>query len=176
MRVLAALAFVIGCSRPAPSAITPGDASSAGCQKDVDCKGTRICDLGQCVDPPHPPSSIVPLRASNLSTAPRAEYVPSGKRPRRSKTSHWTAPGDRTHPSPIWSEKVDCTGQRDNTWSPMGGGHDGCRWILNNARDCHNGLQSTSLAEGRRCYVEIFVECNADDSSAERLGSTIACP
>ncbi len=41
-------------SAPAPA---PG---TAGCTKDVDCKGDRVCSRGECVDPPGPPAPTAP--------------------------------------------------------------------------------------------------------------------
>jgi hypothetical protein len=37
------------CGKPGTAASAP--ASSAGCSKDTDCKGDRICESGKCVDP-----------------------------------------------------------------------------------------------------------------------------
>ena len=45
-----------------PRPVTP-----AGCAKDVDCKGTRICERGACVDPP----------AGRAGAAPGAISVPT---------------------------------------------------------------------------------------------------
>lgn len=37
---------------PAPgSAVAPAAEPAAGCSKDVDCKGNRVCEKGVCVDP-----------------------------------------------------------------------------------------------------------------------------
>jgi hypothetical protein len=58
---------------------TGADASAvgAGCQKDTDCKGERVCDHGQCVAPPSAAPSVVvtalqtPQHTSaNTATAP----------------------------------------------------------------------------------------------------------
>ena len=32
-------------------------AHAQGCTKDVDCKGTRVCEAGRCVEPPPPPAA-----------------------------------------------------------------------------------------------------------------------
>ncbi len=39
----------------------------AGCEKDTDCKGDRICDQGECVDPAPGPSAGVPPKLIRLS-------------------------------------------------------------------------------------------------------------
>jgi hypothetical protein len=39
---------------PPPPAATPSEPAApkgAGCSKDMDCKGDRICDKGECVSP-----------------------------------------------------------------------------------------------------------------------------
>ncbi len=44
------------CSKPPP----PPSPAVAGCTKDTDCKGDRICESGRCVEPPPPPSAQSP--------------------------------------------------------------------------------------------------------------------
>jgi hypothetical protein len=46
-------------AHPAPPTTTPPPAAPAGCAKDTDCKGDRICQAGACTDPvrrPEPPA------------------------------------------------------------------------------------------------------------------------
>jgi hypothetical protein len=47
--ILWASLAVVACKNE-PSGATGGAASSAGCSKDTDCKGTRVCEIGQCVE------------------------------------------------------------------------------------------------------------------------------
>jgi hypothetical protein len=39
------------CATNATSASTTAVATSAGCGKDSDCKGDRVCELGRCTEP-----------------------------------------------------------------------------------------------------------------------------
>ncbi len=43
--------------------------STSACAKDTDCKGNRICERGECVDPTRPPSD--PLAKAGPATSPR---------------------------------------------------------------------------------------------------------
>ncbi len=56
-----------GCDQPQQAA--------AGCGKDTDCKGDRVCETGRCVSPPSPAAIVADVPAAALATAPPA---PSG--------------------------------------------------------------------------------------------------
>ena len=45
---------------PSFSSSSPGRTSGAGCSKDTDCKGDRVCVRGQCADPPVRPATPAP--------------------------------------------------------------------------------------------------------------------
>ena len=61
--------FVIAAALQAPAA-----SATTGCQKDIDCKGTRVCEQHECVfpppkrakqeTPPNPPPPAVPATAT----------------------------------------------------------------------------------------------------------------
>jgi hypothetical protein len=42
-------------------ACRPANAQAAGCTKDTDCKGTRVCESGRCVDPPPAAEAPAPV-------------------------------------------------------------------------------------------------------------------
>jgi hypothetical protein len=54
-------------------------AQAAGCQRDVDCKGTRVCANAICVEPP---SAATPVAAPSApAAAPPAEPAPAAVAP-----------------------------------------------------------------------------------------------
>jgi hypothetical protein len=46
-----AVMLVCACSKPQPDVAAAAPTPALGCQKDVDCKGERVCEHGQCVAP-----------------------------------------------------------------------------------------------------------------------------
>lgn len=52
---LTAIVLLLGCETPQSS-----QSAAAGCGKDTDCKGDRICEMGRCVAPPMAMSSVQP--------------------------------------------------------------------------------------------------------------------
>jgi hypothetical protein len=46
----------------------------AQCSKDVDCKGDRVCETGQCVAPPPPAAAPAPASPATGSEAPAVTY------------------------------------------------------------------------------------------------------
>lgn len=85
--------------RPArpPAKATAGAASrpAAGCTKDADCKGARICQQGRCVNPPAPPAppAAAPPQAAKAPpvSAPRVKRV---AKPPKTVRHHVSVPGD----------------------------------------------------------------------------------
>jgi outer membrane protein assembly factor BamB len=63
------------CVRPPPSDAAP--AHLPGCGKDTDCKGTRICQQGACVEPPAPRA----IDAAPAPAPPTALSLPDGSVP-----------------------------------------------------------------------------------------------
>jgi len=59
----------------APAQSTPSS-PAAGCTKDTDCKGDRVCDQGECVEPPRPRAAPVPVHET-LSTSDDDTQPPS---------------------------------------------------------------------------------------------------
>jgi len=45
-----AVIVILACTKAAPAPAEP-TATPAGCGKDADCKGDRVCSRGQCVTP-----------------------------------------------------------------------------------------------------------------------------
>ena len=76
--------FVISCTIAlAVTAIArPG---AAQCKTDIDCKGDRICENGQCVTPAAPvapaPVAPAPVAAASPAPAPRPVFTPPKSRP-----------------------------------------------------------------------------------------------
>lgn len=95
---------------------------------------------------------------------PAVEYVPPGRTPRLSPASHWTRPGDKSHPSPLWSSEFDCALT-----------HDPCRWQVVNAREC-GGTGASTLQQGRSCYERFFLACSEDDRAAHGDAQKVNCP
>ncbi len=119
---------------------------------------------GECTMPEAPTPS-----PGAGTPAVAAEYVPSGKHHRSSLKSHWTAPGDPTHSSPIWSEAFYCSGAYDNVGPPESHGAP-CMWMVNNAERCKSG-------EALRCLLQLCKECSPDDSDATcRATTAVRCP
>ena len=79
---MALLVASLGCSKPTSDAPS---VARAGCQKDADCNGDRVCEDGQCVVPPSrtvasaPAASPSPSApASQDGSIPHSASVPGG--------------------------------------------------------------------------------------------------
>lgn len=67
--LIALLLAASGCPAPAPTA-------SAGCTKDADCKGNRVCSGGACVEPPHPDPPHPPPQPPPVTPPPQPPTPP----------------------------------------------------------------------------------------------------
>ena len=73
---------------------TMGEAQ-AGCEKDTDCKGERICESGACVDPPSAkPAEDAPADENAAAETPATEDAPAAEE----------APPAETDPKDWWKE------------------------------------------------------------------------
>jgi hypothetical protein len=63
--VIAGFVALLGCEGPAPQA-------AAGCGKDTDCKGDRVCESGRCVAPLSPAAIAADNPASDSAIPPGA--------------------------------------------------------------------------------------------------------
>ena len=124
-----------GCSSPAPP---PSDV--AGCGKDTDCKGDRICVTRRCVEPTArdeaPPELEVPTEAqpgpepvvtpapTQVAPAPAAEPAPAAGTQRPSPVPDKTtvsSAGERTHPCGCAKDDLMCSmkcAQKGNAAGP----------------------------------------------------------
>jgi hypothetical protein len=73
------VATVLGCEGPRVA-----QQAVAGCGKDTDCKGDRICESGRCITPPSPMAtvaSVPPTSTATTATAPSLAKVRVGSEP-----------------------------------------------------------------------------------------------
>ncbi len=76
----------------------PGTQSpAAGCAKDIDCKGDRVCDTGRCVWPPEPTEE-----AADAAAAPPVAVGPVWARGGPGSTGRLEAVGPRDKPKLAW--------------------------------------------------------------------------
>jgi hypothetical protein len=170
---LIAATMLLACSKTLERPTGPLVASS---QSDAQDEAAALPYMDK-TGPTDSATSVAPLletgSASRPTKATTRGYLPPGKRPRRSKTSHWTAPDDVDLPAPVWSDIQDCYGATGNErGAPDHGAHDGCRTLqlLACGRD-----HVVSLAEMRAYCTNFYLECALDDGSADKLARFISC-
>ena len=78
MRPLAAVAVLFVAALAACEGSKGAPAESAGCTKDTDCKGDRICESAHCTAPPAMPvPAVANVPAVTASPAPDTPTAPS---------------------------------------------------------------------------------------------------
>src|SRR5262249_25707279 len=143
---------------------TPAPVVSAGCTKDTDCKGDRICERGTCVAPP--PVVAVPDAPVAGHGPPTPPYAMARGGPRHLGRLAGAAPVHA--PAPVWSVAVGDAIVAGPTVGPDGtiyvGSHDGHLRAIT-----PDGKEKWSFATGDRIWttpavtVESTIYVGSDD-------------